>query len=61
MQIVLPTRECAQHVLRCAYNEVCGEMARDKLNSLNYLPFARDIGEWFEVFFVVRLYVVIFV
>lgn len=45
MQIVMPTRESAQRLLRSAYNEVCGEMARDKQNSLNFLPFAREIGE----------------
>lgn len=50
MNFVMPTRESAQHVLRCAYNEVTGSMARDRSNSMQYIPYARQLGEWTGLF-----------
>lgn len=45
LNITMPTRESAQHVLRCAYNEVTGNMARDKENSMKFIPYVRQLGE----------------
>lgn len=45
LNLVMPTRESAQHVLRCAYNELAGCMARDGTNSAQYVSYAQQMGE----------------
>lgn len=42
--LTMPNKDCMKHVLRCAFNEVIGEMNRDKDHpSENYLVYADRI------------------
>lgn len=41
--ILLPNRDAAGHVLRCAYNEVTAQMTKDKQNVEAYIGYAQNI------------------
>lgn len=43
LNFYMPNKESALHVLRCAYNEITGLMAKDKANQNQYIVHERNI------------------
>lgn len=43
LSFFMPTSESALHVLRCAFNEITGLMAKEKANPNKYIVHARNI------------------
>lgn len=41
--LTMPNKDAMNHVLRCAFNEIAGIMARDKTQAVYYKPYADKI------------------
>lgn len=45
ISLTMPNKDAMHHVLRCAFNEIAGIMARDKTQAVYYKPYADKIQD----------------